>query len=68
MNYFKNCVSTSDVKITSCKGTCGESYEESKISWVDGDLIMKNGDCKCCKGKEGRWKTYEVKIWCPCCI
>lgn len=57
------CESVAEVRMTTCGGSCGNSFEDSAIFWSgeeNGIPAVQNKECKCCKGKTGEWKTHDV--------
>ena len=67
MENGEYCKSLEPILIAQCQGSCGASYDQSAVYFEDdasGKAILHLGECKCCKGLTGSWKSYEVtKVW-----
>ncbi|ESO04766.1 hypothetical protein HELRODRAFT_191717 [Helobdella robusta] len=58
------CTSNEAILMSSCRGSCGDSFDESAIyleeSSAGGDPFVHHGLCKCCRGLTGEWKLFDV--------
>ncbi|ESN95837.1 hypothetical protein HELRODRAFT_193489 [Helobdella robusta] len=58
------CTSNEAISLSSCRGSCGDSFDESAIYFEESsegdDPIVHHGLCKCCRGLTGEWKLFDV--------